>query len=93
MQGDLPTLIEWEGERHPSDRLPESGCVLKRLTVELPEGAEARAPLIRLGILPPVSVVAIAPCSAARLRAEIRCPGGTVMLEGKHPEGALRRMQ
>jgi hypothetical protein len=92
MQGELPTLIEWEGDRHPSDDLPESGCVLRRLTVELPEGAESSAPLIRLGVLPPVAVVVIAPCSSARLRAEIRCPGGTVVLEGRHPiGGALRK--
>jgi hypothetical protein len=83
MQGELPTLIAWEGDRHPSDGLPASGCVLRRLTVELPEGAASRAPLIRLGVLPPVAVVLIAPCSSARLRAEIGCPGGTAMLEGK----------
>jgi hypothetical protein len=91
MQGELPTLIEWEGARHPCDRLPESACVLKRLTIELPEGAASRTPLIRLGVLPPVAVVTIAPCSGARLRAEIACPGGTVMLEGKHPIGAVPR--
>jgi hypothetical protein len=87
MQGELPTLIEWQGDRHPSDRLPESGCVLKRLTIELPEGAEAQAPLIRLGVLPPVAVVTIAPCSGARWRAEIACPRGTLQLQGKHPIG------
>jgi hypothetical protein len=92
MQGELPTLIEWEGERHPSDRLPESGCVLKRLAVELPEGADSRAHLIKLGVLPPVAVVTIAPCNGARLRAEIGCPRGTVVLEGKHPVGAAPRM-
>jgi hypothetical protein len=80
MHGELPTLIQWEGDAHPVDALAESGCVLKRLTVELPEGAESLAPLRHLGVLPPVAVMAIAPCISARLRAEIGCPGGTVIL-------------
>lgn len=83
MQGELPTLIEWQGERHPIDELSTSGCTLRRLTIELPEGAESREPLIKLGILPPVAVVTIAPCNGGRLRAEISCFSGTVMLEGR----------
>jgi hypothetical protein len=26
--GACPTLIQWEGDLHPADRLPESGCML-----------------------------------------------------------------
>ena len=36
-EGSLPTLIQWEGDAHPADALPESGCRL--LELEAPEGA------------------------------------------------------
>jgi len=35
--GSLPTLIQWDGDAHPADALPESGCRL--LAVEAREGA------------------------------------------------------
>jgi hypothetical protein len=37
-EGACPTLIEWQGDLHPADRLPESGCTL----VDLGRGGEAR---------------------------------------------------
>ncbi len=36
--GDCPTLIQWQGDLHPADRLPESGCAL----LDLGRGGEAR---------------------------------------------------
>ena len=35
--GSLPTFIQWDGDAHPADALPESGCRL--LGVEAREGA------------------------------------------------------
>ena len=32
--GALPTLIQWEGEMHPADALPDSGCRLARFARE-----------------------------------------------------------
>jgi hypothetical protein len=38
--GALPTLIEWQGERHPAQAMPGSGVVLKSLVLQ---GVPARA--------------------------------------------------
>ena len=40
--GRCPTLIQWEGELHPADRLPDSGCELAALDTS---GAAPRATL------------------------------------------------
>ena len=32
--GRCPTLIQWQGDAHPADRLPASGCELVRLRTE-----------------------------------------------------------
>jgi Glyoxalase-like domain len=37
-KGECPTLIQWQGELHPADRLPESGCTL----LDLGRGSVAR---------------------------------------------------
>lgn len=37
--GAFPAFIEWEGIEHPSIRLADNGCVLRRLTVAHPDAA------------------------------------------------------
>lgn len=41
----FPALIEWRGDAHPSDRLPDTGCRLTRLTVTHPDADVLRAAL------------------------------------------------
>ena len=35
--GAAPALIQWAGDRHPSDQLPDCGCRLERLEIAHPE--------------------------------------------------------
>lgn len=41
----FPAMISWQGDLHPSDRLPDSGCRLQRLTVSHPEAPALSAAL------------------------------------------------
>ena len=66
--GLLPALIEWDGERHPADGLPESGCELMKLEGFHPEAGRAREALrVTYGAAP-------------RLAAMLRTPRGLVTL-------------
>jgi hypothetical protein len=47
--GLLPTLIQWSGDEHPADRLPDAGLRLVALAGEHPEPAPIRAALAALG--------------------------------------------
>jgi hypothetical protein len=61
----FPSLIEWQGGLHPSDRLPDSGCRLTGLTVSHPE---ARALAASLAIPDPrISFVRGAPGLSVRI--------------------------
>ncbi|GHE02002.1 polyphosphate kinase [Defluviimonas sp. 20V17] len=73
----FPALIQWQGAaattRHPTRRLPETGCRLRRLEIAHP-GAEAlRAALAPLIVEPRVMVV---PGPRPEMRAEIDTPHG-----------------
>jgi Glyoxalase-like domain len=61
----FPSVIEWQGGLHPSDRLPDSGCRLIGLTLSHPD---ARALAASLAIPDPrISVVRGAPGLTARI--------------------------
>lgn len=66
--GAFPALIAWQGDLHPADMLPDSGCRLTRLELTHPEADALRAALTRL-IDDPRLVIAEgpAPCLAAHL--------------------------
>lgn len=81
--GAFPTLIQWEGDRHPATALPDEGCALERLTVRAPGGAGFLATLRRLGLAEgaPVDVVESEGVGASAI---LRSPRGMVIL----PEAA-----
>ena len=81
--GAFPTLIQWEGDRHPATALPDEGCALERLTVRAPGGEGLLATLRRLGLADsaPVDVVE---SDAVGASAILRSPRGMVIL----PEAA-----
>ncbi|WP_343081212.1 VOC family protein [Ostreiculturibacter nitratireducens] len=71
----FPAFIEWEGEAHPSARLPDVGCRLTRLTVTHP-----RAEALRAALPLADTRVSIVPGPDAALMAEIATPLGPRLL-------------
>jgi Glyoxalase-like domain len=49
-RGLVPTIIQWPGPQHPTDRMPDSGCRLVAIAGEHPEPAVVRAELAALGL-------------------------------------------
>ena len=49
-RGLVPTLIQWPGRQHPTDRMTDSGCRLVAVAGEHPEPALVRAELATLGL-------------------------------------------
>jgi hypothetical protein len=70
--GALPTLIEW-GDRHPCDRLPPSGVVLRTIEVAGLDAAFDTLQLAHAG-------VTRAPAGAVPLAIELDTPRGRVRL-------------
>jgi Glyoxalase-like domain len=48
--GVLPAVIQWDGDAHPADALPEAGCELLTLSVSHPRATEVRGLLSMLGL-------------------------------------------
>ena len=71
--GAAPALIEWETALHPADRLPASGCRLRRVEVTHPGAARLLAEFPALRSLDRVEIV-----TGPRhgLAATIETPGG-----------------
>lgn len=77
--GAFPTVIQWEGGRHPASALPDSGCRLERLTARTPAAAECLSTLRRLG-LPESAPVLLVASEATGLSAVLHSPRGVVLL-------------
>ncbi len=75
--GLIPTLIQWDGVRHPAATLPPSGLHLLALAGEHPEPAPVRTALAALGLSDAVKVTY---GRHARLAAMVRTPRGPVAL-------------
>ncbi|MCX7644327.1 MAG: VOC family protein [Rhodobacteraceae bacterium] len=72
--GVFPALIAWRGGLHPTDRLADRGCRLRRLTLRHPEAAALRRALAgRIAD----SRIAIEAAPEPGLAAEIDTPAGT----------------
>lgn len=82
--GAFPTLIQWQGDRHPAAALPDSGCRLDRLTVRSPGAGDLQAELRALG-LPGTAPVRFVEGGSTGLSAVLRSPRGMVLL----PESAV----
>jgi hypothetical protein len=83
--GAFPTLIQWDGERHPATGLPESGCRLERLTARAP-GAGSLLGMLRALGLPEAAPVSLVEGEVTGLSAALFAPRGMVLL----PESAAR---
>lgn len=66
--GVVPAVIQWEGERHPADSLPGSGCELIGLSLTHPRIDDVRALLTRLGIPDRVDLASGPPQLTAHVR-------------------------
>ncbi len=76
-RGLVPTLIQWLGQLHPADALPDPGLRLVALAGEHPEPAGARRALSRLGLSETLKVTY---GRTPRLAAMLRTPRGMVTL-------------
>jgi hypothetical protein len=80
--GIVPSLIAWDGPEHPSQRLPDVGCILDGLRLAHPRSEEVNAALRAVG--------ASARCERApvpQMIAEIRTPGGLRVLRSTEAVG------
>jgi hypothetical protein len=71
----FPALIEWQGNLHPSDRMPDNGCRLQRLEVAHPDAQALRSVL---SLRDPRIVFVAGPKA---FRATIMTPHGIRVLE------------
>lgn len=72
-----PAIIEWDGDAHPTQSLPDSGLRLARLTLHHPDAEEMAAVLCPLL---PKDCVQFMPGDEPRLVAIFDGPDGTVQL-------------
>lgn len=75
--GVLPTLIQWNDERHPAEAMPDAGVRIAALAAAHPEPAAIRAALAALGLGDTLKVTFNA---APRLAAMLSTKRGTVTL-------------
>ncbi len=71
--GAFPGLIEWQGNLHPADSLPDRGCRLRLLTLVHPEAEALRAALAGRLDDPRLEILE---GPAPALRAQIATPAG-----------------
>ncbi|SAL18463.1 glyoxalase [Caballeronia peredens] len=84
--GVLPSLIQWDTPRHPSDTLPPTGIALKSLTGFHPDAAAVAAQLDWLGAAHLMQVRSTA--GAPVLVAQFDLPDGSVLTLGESAEQA-----
>lgn len=74
--GVLPSLIQWDGDLHPADRLEDRGCELIALELSYPAAAGVLPRYRELKIVGPVELAT----GPRDLAARIRTPRGEVVL-------------
>ena len=77
--GALPHLIQWKGEVHPCDRLPESGVSLTSLMPGAPEPEYISGMLEALRFSD--ALIQVGQSTASHLVAMLRTPLGSVVLD------------
>lgn len=81
-EGALPLLIEWQTEPMPPQRLPDSGCALKRLVIQTPSANEIQRALQDLSL----TSVEVAHSVQTGLAATLSTPGrGEIVLSAVMP--------
>ncbi len=84
--GVLPSLIQWDSPRHPSDALPETGIALRSLAGYHPNAEAVAEQLAWLGAAHLMRVEATA--GAPALVAEFELPDGSIVTLGESAEFA-----
>ncbi|WP_250450888.1 VOC family protein [Caballeronia sp. ATUFL_M2_KS44] len=84
--GVLPSLIQWDTPRHPSDTLPETGILLRSLTGFHPNADAVAEQLAWLGASHLMRVEATA--GAPVIVAEFELPDGSALTLGEAAEAA-----
>lgn len=74
--GVLPAVIQWDGDAHPADSLPDVGCSLVGVSLTHPMANEASSLLERFGVAGSIDVQPGAPAVQVRLRT----PDGVVLV-------------
>jgi hypothetical protein len=77
--GAFPTLIEWQGDRHPAGALPDAGCRLEWLAIRSPRAELVEAELGVLGLAHDARL-RFARDNGTGLSAVLRGPMGMVIL-------------
>jgi hypothetical protein len=79
-EGLVPTVIQWDGDSHPADRLEDRGCELVGLEGLHPSPARIAPALTALGVDAMLKLRETARAGAGGLTAHIRCPRGVMAL-------------
>jgi hypothetical protein len=87
--GVLPSLIQWDTPRHPSDALPETGIALRTLTGFHPHADAVSEQLAWLGAAHLMRVENTA--GAPVLVAQFDLPDGSTLTLGESAEEAMAR--
>jgi hypothetical protein len=77
--GAFPTLIEWQGDRHPAGALPDAGCRLEWLAIRSPRADRIEAELGAVGFAQDARL-RFACDAGTGLSAVLRGPLGMVIL-------------
>ncbi|MBV1868699.1 MAG: VOC family protein [Marinosulfonomonas sp.] len=76
--GAFAGLIEWQGQAHPSQMLPDAGCRLKKLEITHPDAEKLTKGIRKMG---EISDVELVEGPEIVLKATIQTPGGIVGLQ------------
>lgn len=78
--GLIPHLIQWDGHRHPTDAMVDSGCSLIGLDGIHPDPAAMQRSLASMGLEDRIRIRPASGRQATGLRARISTPAGDVLL-------------
>lgn len=80
-EGLLPHLIQWQGNRHPTDSMPDSGCCFEGLVGVHRQPETLRQAIARMGLDDIFAVHPAATTQPPGLSARIRTPSGLAVLD------------
>ncbi len=79
--GLIPHLIQWQTPTHPTENMPESGCILRGLEGFHPHPEKVRPAISLLGLDDVITILAATAHHPPGLRAHLQTPRGTVVLD------------
>lgn len=75
-EGLAPSLIQWQSQAHPAERLPETGCALMKLEGFHPDVARIRRALVSIGLADSLALYPAETGEDPCLVAYIKAPAG-----------------